>query len=135
MFKVCNLLREKLEMKVTMADIDIAHRLGPVRQPVGKQKPKPSPIIVKFMSKVLKAKIYIREDLTQYNQTLLENVQYDGRVQYAYPKEGQIYTKLCDMDYPRQIKCLEDNNRIHCISKQQTNGHSRWRWKYCTRGK
>ena len=115
MNKTCDILK----MKVTVSDIDIAHRLGRITK-----AKKPKPIIVRCKGRTTKTevmekrstaldeKIYIREDLTRYNQNVLSETRYDGRVEYAYSREGKLYVKLCSLEYPRQVKCFEDIDNL-----------------------
>lgn len=125
--KVWTLLRTKMKMNIDFRDIDIAHRLGPPRQPVGQVPPKPRPVIVRFMrrtcktetmakrSKVKKDKIFIHEDLTKFNADLLSEAQQDGRVEYAYVREGKIYAKLIALDRVNVVKCLEDIDYLDTV--------------------
>jgi hypothetical protein len=97
---VTQLLTEKLQMKISPFDIDIAHRLG--RFEAGR----PRPIIAKFMTRRHKieavqkrrslkgTRIVIREDLTPMNQALLKDTSDLERVDNAWSSDGKIYAKL-----------------------------------------
>ena len=100
--KVLNMCRDKLEMDFSVAEIDIAHRLG--RFSVEGNRP----ILCKFISrqnvlKVLQSRrkckgtgIVIREDLTQANIKLLEKVNQLSGIKQAWSEQGKIIALLQD---------------------------------------
>ena len=82
---VLRLLNEKLDMEVGYQDIDIAHRLGKYKKDAKR------PVIVKFVHRHVKGSvmreakrlkntnIYINEDLTFLNQSVLASLRLKGR--------------------------------------------------------
>ena len=101
-------------LNLTMADIDIAHRLGKYK------KDKNRNIIVRFVSratkirvfqhrKELKSKdIYVNEDLTKLNQDVLTSVRVKKKdiIEQAWSFEGKIYAKPKEGE-TRQIQYAE----------------------------
>jgi hypothetical protein len=97
---VIKTLNDKLHMKISPQEIDIAHRLGRF------QTDGDRPVICKFLSKATKKKIIglrrqlkgtsivIREDLTIKNAKLLEEVSGKKEVRNAWSDEGKIIAVL-----------------------------------------
>jgi len=98
--QVVKLVKDKLEVDITVADIDIAHRTG-IFQNDGNR-----PIICKFVSRftkhdVIKARrklkksgYVIKEDLTIQNAKLLEKTKELETVESAWSHEGKIIALL-----------------------------------------
>lgn len=100
----CNLvistLNTKLKLKLAPRDIDISHRLGKFSPDANR------PVICKFVSRVVKknvmsvrrqlkgTSIIIREDLTQKNAKLLEEVSAKDGIQNAWSDDGKILAIL-----------------------------------------
>ena len=117
--KVIRTLNDKLEMKLSSRDINIAHRLGRINT---ETDAKPRGIIVKFMSRrskieciqkrrVLKgSKIVIKEDLTPQNQLLLKTTASHPLVISAWSRDGKIFAKNSNeqIRQVKSMKCLEE---------------------------
>ena len=98
--QVIKLANNKLSLKITTSDIDIAHRMGRYNKDANR------PIICKFVSRFAKHEvirerrrlkgtpIVIREDLTIQNAKLLEKTSRHDRVQAAWSDEGRIIALL-----------------------------------------
>lgn len=97
---VIKLFNDKLSIKLTNKDIDIAHRLGQFSKEGNR------PIICKFVSRSTKfdvisarrqlkgSAIVIREDLTTRNAKLLESVSAKPEVANAWSHDGKIIALL-----------------------------------------
>lgn len=97
---VIQMLKDKLDLKVFPQEIDIAHRLGKFSTEGNR------PVIVRFVRRSLKKKvislrrnlkgtaIVIREDLTNKNAKLLENVSVKTEVKNAWSDNGHIIALL-----------------------------------------
>ena len=108
---VLRLLNENLEMNVGYQDIDIAHRLGKYKPNIKRS------VIVKFIHRHVKASvmsnakklkntnIFINEDLTYLNQTVLASLRLKAkdRVAKCWSFEGKIYVKYKN-DVTEQVK-------------------------------
>lgn len=104
--KAIAMIKDKLEVPVTIADVDIAHRLGQFREDGNR------PIIIKFVSREMKDTVLrhrrklkgttfvVREDLTTKNAKLLEKVSQHANVKSAWSDNGKI------------IALLQSGNRI-----------------------
>lgn len=97
---VVKLISNKLQIPVSLSDIDIAHRLGRFDKNANR------PIICKFVSRmkkedVLKARrklkgtaVVIREDLTIQNAKMLESVSHNDCVKAAWSDDGKNIAPL-----------------------------------------
>lgn len=97
---VINTLNSKLNMKLVLGDIDIAHRLGKFSSDGNR------PVICRFVSRIVKKKvvsarkqlkgtsIVIREDLTLKNAKLLEAVSSKEEVLNTWSDDGKILAVL-----------------------------------------
>lgn len=104
MQQVVNVVSSNLDMGLSLADIDIAHRLGKF------SKDKPRPIICKLVQRVCKIDIIknrsklkgkhmaIVEDLTVVHRDYLDVVQNSERVAAAWSTDGKIFVKYNDRD-------------------------------------
>lgn len=98
--RAVSMIKDKLEVPITIADVDIAHRLGQFRTDGNR------PIIIKFISRELKdtvlrhrrklkgTALVIREDLTTKNAKLLEKVSHHSNVKNAWSDDGKIIALL-----------------------------------------
>ena len=98
--KVVKLAKDKLELDITTADIDIAHRTGAFTGDGNR------PIICKFVSRITKHEVVkarrklkntatvIKEDLTVQNAKLLAKTKECETVAKAWSDEGKIIALL-----------------------------------------
>jgi exosome complex exonuclease DIS3/RRP44 len=98
--KVLSLMNDKLGIKLRNGDVDIAHRIGKFSRDGNR------PVICKFVQRFAKHDIIrsrrklkgthyvIREDLTNINAKLLENVASHSKVKVAWSDEGKIIALL-----------------------------------------
>jgi len=100
--KVVKLVKDKLEIDISTADIDIAHRMGTFTEDANR------PIICKFVSRstkyeVIKARrklkgssVVIKEDLSRKNAKLLQDTKALESVSKAWSDDGRIIALLKD---------------------------------------
>ena len=120
--KVLKMFEEKLKIKVSSADIDIAHRI-PKFNKTGEENESPRTVICRFVHKKtknlviknrskLKRKegdancIVIKEDLTKYHQQLLAKC--IDRFDTAWARDGRIFAKETPDSNPKEIKSMSD---------------------------
>lgn len=113
-------LNEKLKLNLTIADIDISHRIGPYK--VGKHRP----ILAKFVHRQTKVNImkvakqlkgtniYLNEDLTHINQEVLAAMRRNARdkIEHCWSFEGKLYARFIHEDkkvYMEQVPYIDYN--------------------------
>jgi hypothetical protein len=99
---VCNIIAKKLKVKVTPADLSVAHRLPKSKK---SKKQKHRPIIVKFKDRTLRQQVLwarkmlkgsgisIGEDLTRENMTLMRDAEESGVFEAVWFSNAKVRAK------------------------------------------
>jgi hypothetical protein len=120
---VVSIMKEKLGLEISEADLDRSHRLGR-KVPNVQPHPRPRPIIVKFLSHNIRSQVYrnkrklkglglgISESLTKKRAELYSTVSRHPNVSSVWTNDGRIIALLSD----KRKVVLESNSELSTLS-------------------
>ena len=120
---VVSIMKEKLGLEISEADLDSSHRLGR-KVPNVQPRPRPRPIIVKFLSHNIRSQVYrnkrklkglglgISESLTKKRAELYSTVSRHPNVSTVWTNDGRIIVLLSD----KRKVVLESNSELSTLS-------------------